>query len=967
MNRIQLITAVACLACSITWAAAQDTLPAANSPPEQPKTEAAVDPAKADSTTNEFLTNDPQSNKTATEKPTPIPIVIHGDQNQRASLLRLLKSAETQGLIQISRPSDPGRTVPSPVAPRNTQIELTLIVPKMNNAFAPAASSSDAEAVGDPDRYISIWKSLFETRLFSEPILVDLVDLANGLEGYSAYARINASADVPYATVLSRMKALNQAGIADVSFVVGGRIRKANDSQPNQAMMILLNPDWSKSPTATEVEADLKAAFKDVAISNEVRANLLIAGPKILFAQENISVYSPAEAKALLGWLKKHQLITETHPFSLDTASIHGKAIANQGENRSPADISTEYTFRDEQGLLTIQGGDTENTHPFIHSLRCWEWKVRIRTTNVSIEYEDQRLQRLLGKSDYEKVQQVQQFRQSFDLPTEKVAIIHGFAGKRNLQMTGFDLTIHGSTFGTVSGLEPLIFVTHDSFDRQISSTDARVAIPESIIPVPEGGLKSFRTSGPMAGAMGMPGGVGTGRSPGMRSGMGSTGRGMGPESASAAARNKAVEAETQELKVFTLKYAKSDDVFGLVHELLGGNVKLSTDGRTNSIVANGSPNQLDKVTKLLAALDVEVLKPSQIPNRPIAGDVRSSISDAQGSNSPAATATQNLSLSQQLAKRRADSNTKELLAKNVATELREFRRWNPQNHQQLENETAKLRRVVAEAFTARQELLRTELQAFEQRLQKQRQAIDVRDRVQESIVDRRVEYLLNPDYDWDAKFSAQATDTSDRQLEAASTLVPTPQVAANPLSRQSQGSSLTSPFVTQAADEPGFIRRSPEEFDRLLDSARKEVQQAETAQTSFIQQAKSSRPNVTLTELQNEEAQKNITDGHFAKLLYLKRRLALIENELTTQIKLFEIDVREAESTLQLLEKDLNRVQQLNLKGVIPTSELEAQQGKYQAAKLKLDRARLKLELYSGIGKPISPTPKPDPELLRY
>jgi len=98
-----------------------------------------------------------------------------------------------------------------------------------------------------------------------------------------------------------------------------------------------------------------------------------------------------------------------------------------------------------------------------------------------------------------------------------------------------------------------------------------------------------------------------------------------------------------------------------------------------------------------------------------------------------------------------------------------------------------------------------------------------------------------------------------------------------------------------------------------------------------------------------------------------LNRRLALFENELTTQRKLFEIDVREAESTLQLLEKDLNRVQQLNLKGVIPTSELEAQQGKYQAAKLKLDRARLKLELYSGIGKPISPTPKPDPELLRY
>jgi uncharacterized protein (TIGR03067 family) len=69
---------------------------------------------------------------------------------------------------------------------------------------------------------------------------------------------------------------------------------------------------------------------------------------------------------------------------------------------------------------------------------------------------------------------------------------------------------------------------------------------------------------------------------------------------------------------------------------------------------------------------------------------------------------------------------------------------------------TVKLRKAVASAFAARQEILRAELRDLQQRTQNLQQAIDARDRIADQIIDRRVEDLLNPEWGWETRLEAR-------------------------------------------------------------------------------------------------------------------------------------------------------------------------------------------------------------------
>lgn len=75
----------------------------------------------------------------------------------------------------------------------------------------------------------------------------------------------------------------------------------------------------------------------------------------------------------------------------------------------------------------------------------------------------------------------------------------------------------------------------------------------------------------------------------------------------------------------------------------------------------------------------------------------------------------------------------------------------------------SELRAAVQRAFSLRQSLLRAELQEMQARLEKTQQSLDMRDRMVDQIVDRRVEDLLNPQLKWDS--SAQPL-TKDSSLE---------------------------------------------------------------------------------------------------------------------------------------------------------------------------------------------------------
>ena len=63
----------------------------------------------------------------------------------------------------------------------------------------------------------------------------------------------------------------------------------------------------------------------------------------------------------------------------------------------------------------------------------------------------------------------------------------------------------------------------------------------------------------------------------------------------------------------------------------------------------------------------------------------------------------------------------------------------------------ALLRDVVQKAFVTRQELRRAELDLFAIRLQGLKQSLELRDRIADKIVDRRVEELLDPNLSWES------------------------------------------------------------------------------------------------------------------------------------------------------------------------------------------------------------------------
>ena len=83
----------------------------------------------------------------------------------------------------------------------------------------------------------------------------------------------------------------------------------------------------------------------------------------------------------------------------------------------------------------------------------------------------------------------------------------------------------------------------------------------------------------------------------------------------------------------------------------------------------------------------------------------------------------------------------------------------------------AELRTAVQRAFTLRQSLLRAELLEMQTRLLQTQQSLDMRERIADQIVDRRVEDFLNPQLRWEGS-------PGSAPVERANTAIPSP---ANP------------------------------------------------------------------------------------------------------------------------------------------------------------------------------------------
>jgi uncharacterized protein (TIGR03067 family) len=250
-------------------------------------------------------------------------------------------------------------------------------------------------------------------------------------------------------------------------------------------------------------------------------------------------------------------------------------------------------------------------------------------------------------------------------------------------------------------------------------------------------------------------------------------------------------------VKVLALKYAQATEVAEVLKQVYDkGPSKIVPDARTNSVIVTGPEGQVQEIEALLKKLDETGNSPasparrmrtyrvkvgdtlSGIANRELGtpqyhaiieanrhllkspdslqpgmelmiptplGSLESEAAKLSPRNGDAPGAISG-EVQQQIAQLRKEYEAADSEARLLARQLQ----TTPDGAQKNEAQKADLRRAVQRAFTSRQSLLRAELMEMQSRLLQTQRSIEMRERISDQIIQRRVEDLLNPDIKWD-------------------------------------------------------------------------------------------------------------------------------------------------------------------------------------------------------------------------
>jgi membrane-associated protease RseP (regulator of RpoE activity) len=217
-----------------------------------------------------------------------------------------------------------------------------------------------------------------------------------------------------------------------------------------------------------------------------------------------------------------------------------------------------------------------------------------------------------------------------------------------------------------------------------------------------------------------------------------------------------------EELRVLALKHVRATDAVRIVEQMNNKALSVAVAERTNSLIVRGTRPVLEEVAALLQRLDTQepVTEPASAASatggdgtglrvnvpalgpEPLALDFSVPVSSAQG---------QTFSFSIGLNGQSADNLQRQYEAleqrtRNLSDELRKPLP-DPATGETLKSQ---LRDTVRQAFETRQNLQRAELAEFAQRLKEIHESIELRDKVSQQIIDRRVDELLDPNLKWD-------------------------------------------------------------------------------------------------------------------------------------------------------------------------------------------------------------------------
>ena len=204
-------------------------------------------------------------------------------------------------------------------------------------------------------------------------------------------------------------------------------------------------------------------------------------------------------------------------------------------------------------------------------------------------------------------------------------------------------------------------------------------------------------------------------------------------------------------IRIFTLQHVRAESLAATLRQLFPDKLLIAVPDDRNQLMVRGADSQLEEVSAILERLDQPAEPPANVP-----GSVATPDSNLRsGPALPSSAADTGPSKQAWLEQYEARENVAADLARRCR-ELATKAETSPEDAKQLQAFRDQLRTAVTEAFAARQQLHRAEMAEFQQRMARIQQTLEIRDRIQDRIVDRRVEDLLNPNLQWESESTGE-------------------------------------------------------------------------------------------------------------------------------------------------------------------------------------------------------------------
>lgn len=389
--------------------------------------------------------------------------------------------------------------------------------------------------------------------------------------------------------------------------------------------------------------------------------------------------------------------------------------------------------------------------------------------------------------------------------------------------------------------------------------------------------------------------------------------------------------------EIFRLQFADASIIAEGVSQLFGKDFGIVADVRTNSVLVRGDESQLKEMKVLVEMLDRP--QPKRLTEPPAAaGDSNVNVQRNGQRNRYTAFYVDVPSVAS--SETRIQIQELDRQTSKAAESLRWFLNGLKEPTTDHGKRKAELRKVVRKTFLARQELQRAELAEFAARLKRIQQSIEMRDKIADKIVDRRVEELLDPNLKWNhnetggTQKTVVVNETVIQRQNGGTRLQPAPKQNSQTASNQT-GDNQT--VVVSQTSEGTVILRNAEEFRELLATHAKRVAQAKASNETWKQRYGKSKDEAVKRE--QEQRAKNLAQAE------ANRKFAMKEYE--TQIRLLQSEVESVHLVLETAKQELERAATLVEAKALPSHELDQRKREAIAAEQRLEKAKVLLDLY--------------------